>query len=178
VLAEALENRIPFEFPWRGDFIETTTVFALLYAILFGATLNRLSPWSAFWKHTPDEGWQWVRWRLVASYTMFLLVPAVYFGLALHLMQRWQIQMPSTLLWTILWAILLFSSVLFLNACYRFWAFLVLRFKIAPIPTDDDGHLKRLASFGHGNYLASAAVPFIGSILGLFFLLAVFSCPR
>ncbi len=149
--------------------MDTKTVFALFYAILFGGILTRLSAWSAFWRDTKDEpARKWVC-RVLWSFFWFTLVPAAYLGIALFLLDEKQIPrreglatIPGLAIF-MAWAVLVFVSVLFLAACYRFWAAIVIELDIAPKRDD----LEKYVKLGPMNYFWSGIFPLLISWVGL-----------
>jgi hypothetical protein len=142
--------------------MSTATVFALFYAIVFGGILRRLSGWSAFWRNNRYEPFGiWVP-RVVFSYAMFNVFPAIYFGIALYLLGGRQV--PSDLCRLLFWSIGIFCSVLFLPACYRLWAAIVIWCDLHPWQEQE---INRYISPGAGHYLRGAMFPLVASVLAL-----------
>jgi len=116
--------------------IDAVTVFALFYAIMFGATLNRLADWSAFGPIRADEQVrQWCT-RVALSVICMHALPALYFAVLVWLLVG--SKPPAHLGSLISWILMLFFAVLFIPACYRLWAGVVQLGKLHPPSREED----------------------------------------
>lgn len=142
--------------------ITTLVVFSLFYAIQFGATLNRLQDWSAFWRDNRAEpAVQW-KARVTLSVLMLNVVPAAYFGFSLWVLQ--DAKVPSQVWPLVFWAIFIFLAVLFIPAVYRLWVCIVLWLRLHP---QEPANLQRHFALGSRNFFYSALLLFVLSGLGL-----------
>lgn len=159
--------------------LTTEWVFAVFYAILFGGILGRLSVWSPFSKHDDREKRRvWVP-RFFLSQLFFTIIPALY--LAAGLWVAFRVPLPQTYARLCLWAVLIFMSTLFLNACYRFWVGLIVHWKLYPplrpvdAKTNERGSeawitTKRYVDLGVEMHLQGGLISFVMSVGALVLL--------
>jgi hypothetical protein len=116
--------------------VDAVTVFALFYAIMFGATLNRLGDWSAFGPvRSGEHARQWCT-RVALSVICMHALPAVYFGVVVWLLAG--TRPPAHLGSLIGWILMLFLAVLFIPACYRLWAGVIRLWELHPPHREED----------------------------------------
>lgn len=149
-----------------GYLQETGQVFALFYAIVFGGVLNRLGPWSAFWRSEPWERIERFRWRVLLSFVFFTVFPGLYLGVMLYYFGR----LPAPRDWwlTAAWGGAIFSSVIIVNSFYRFWVAIVLHYDVAPYSKGKQhDRLHWLKSFEYENYVDGGLWSLIPTMLGI-----------